>query len=200
MSKPPNPDLVRRILDVALEELGDNPPEKVNMRTIAQRVGVSATAIYYYFPSKEKLFERIKFDAMAELDDRVSAAILRSEDSPKARIAALVREYAAWCLERYNLARLVMDELPPNLELDEDAMQKYYGIFFRARDLVEQAIAKGEISGRDVLLDVSVAQAAVWGIASLFKGKRVHPRFWDSIDPMIDRFIEQSFGNKGEVK
>jgi len=40
-------------------------------------VGVSATAIYYYFPSKEALFERIKFDAMAELDGRVSQAVGR---------------------------------------------------------------------------------------------------------------------------
>jgi len=89
-----------------------------------------------------------------------------------------------------------MDELPPNLDLDEEAMQKYYGIFFRARDLVEQAVATGAIAGRDVLLEVSVAQAAIWGIVSLFKGKRIHPEFWDSMDPMIDRFIELSFEAK----
>jgi TetR/AcrR family transcriptional regulator len=199
MSKPPNPDLVRRILEVALEELDEKPPAKVNMRTIAQKVGVSATAIYYYFPSKEALFERIKFDAMAELDGRVSQAVGRGR-GPRERLVALIREYAAWCLERYNLARLVMDELPPNLDLDEEAMQKYYGIFFRARDLVEEAVATGAIAERDVLLEVSVAQAAIWGIVSLFKGKRIHPQFWDSMDPMIDRFIELSFESKGEER
>jgi len=196
MSKPPNPALSRRILGIALEELGDKPPEKVSMRRIAEKAGVSATAIYYYYPSKEALFERIKFDAMAELDGRVAAAI-RPGDGPKERLVALVREFAAWCLERHHLARLLMDELPPQLDLDEEAMRKYYSVFFRARDLVEEAVSAGILGERDVLLDVSVAQAAIWGIASQFRAKRVHPRFWDSIDPLIDRYIELNFGNKG---
>jgi AcrR family transcriptional regulator len=193
MSKPPNPALARRILEIALEELGDKAPEKVSMRTIAERAGVSATAIYYYFPSKEALFERIKFDAMAELDARVTAA-MRPDEGPKERLVALMREYAAWCLERYHLAKLVNDELPPNLDLSEDMMRKYYAIFFRARDLLEEAIAKGDIAGRDVLLDVSMAQAAIWGIASLFRSKRIHPAYWGSLDPLIDRYIALSFG------
>jgi AcrR family transcriptional regulator len=197
MSKPPNPDLVRRILDTALEELGGKPPDKVNMRGIAEKVGVSATAIYYYFPSKEALFERIKLDAIAELDGRVSAAIERIE-GPKARLVALMREFASWSLERYNIARLAMGDLPPSLDLDDEGMKKYYGVFFRAGDLVEEAAAKGEIAPRDALLDASVAQAAIWGIVSQFRGKRVHPLYWESMDPMIDRFIELCLESKGE--
>jgi AcrR family transcriptional regulator len=197
MSKPPNPDLVRRIIEAALEELDGKPPEKVNMRGIAERVGVSATAIYYYFPSKEALFERIKLDAIAELDGRVSAAIGRVE-GPKARLVALMREFAAWSLERYNVARLAMGDLPPSLDLDEEGMRKYYSVFFRARDLVEEAVAKGEISARDALLDASVAQAAIWGIVSQFRGKRIHPLYWESMEPMMDRFIELCFESKGD--
>jgi AcrR family transcriptional regulator len=199
MSKPPNPDLIRRVLDIALEELGTKPPDKVSMRGIAERAGVSPTAIYYYFASKDALFERIKFDAMAELDARVGAS-QRPGASPRERMAALIREYAAWCLERPHLARLLMEDLPPQVELTEETMGKYYATFFRARDLAEEAIAEGSLPDRDVLLDVSVAQAAIWGIVAQFRSKRVHPKFWASIDPLIDRFIEIYLGEKGEGK
>ena len=107
MPKQANPDLVRRILHIALEELGSKPPEKVNMRLIAERAGVSPTTIYYYFASKDALFERIKFDAMDELEGRLGSA-MPSGASPQERISAFIREYAAWCLERPHLARLLM--------------------------------------------------------------------------------------------
>jgi AcrR family transcriptional regulator len=199
MSKQANPELVRRILDIALEELGSKPPGSVNMRLIAERAGVSPTAIYYYFASKDALFERIKFDAMDELEARLGAAILPG-DRARDRLAALIRAYAAWCLERPHLARLLMEELPPKEALSEEALKKYYASFFRARDLVQEAVADGSLRPRDVLLDVSVVQAAVWGIVVQFKSKRVHPNFWDSVDPLIERFIEVYFSDGGEAR
>lgn len=188
MSKPPNPELARRILDIALEELGDKPPDKVNMRAIAEKAGVSPTAIYYYFASKDELFERIKFDALDELNQRL-ASVDSIEGGARRKLAALVRVYVAWCLERPHIARLLMDELPPKEALSEEGMRKYYSAFFRAGEILRQGIEEGEIEDRDIILDGSVAQAAIWGIVSQFRTKRVHPRFWDSIDPLVERFI-----------
>jgi len=188
MAKPPNPELARRILDLALEELASKPPDKVNMRALAERAGVSPTAIYYYFPSKAELFERIKFDAMAELEGRVASATAQGGSS-RDRLVALIRAFVAWCLERPHLARLLMEDLPPQEELTEEGMRKYYSIFFSARDLIEQAVKAGELSPRDAELDASVGQAALWGIVTQFASKRVHPRYWDSIEPLVERFI-----------
>jgi AcrR family transcriptional regulator len=199
MSKPPNQELARRIRDIALEELGDKPPDKVNMRAIAEKAGVSPTAIYYYYASKDELFERIKFDAMEELDQRL-ASVDAIEGGAKEKLAALVRLSVSWFLERPHLAHLLMDELPPKEALTDEGMRRYYAIFFRARDLLEKGIAEGSFDQRDSILDVSVAQASLWGIVSQFESKRVHPSFWDSIDPLVDRFIEIFFGGKAGSK
>ncbi len=196
MPKPPNPELARKILAIALEELGSSSPDQVNMRRIAARAGVSPTAIYYYFSSKAALFERIKFDAMDELEARIQAE-LDPASPPRARLAALIRCYAAWCIERPHLARLLMEALPAKTELDAEAMKRYYATFLRAQAIVEEAVADGSLSRRDILLDVSLAQAAIWGIASQFLSKRVHPDYWGSIEPLIDRFIELYFGDPG---
>lgn len=195
MSKPPNPELARRILDIALEELCDKPPNKVNMRAIAERVGVSPTAIYYYFASKDELFERIKFDAIDDLDRRLSA-VDSIKGGAREKLAAFVRICVAWCLERPHLARLLMDELPPKEALSEEGMRRYYSAFLRAGDILRKGIEDGEIESRDILLDGSVAQAAIWGIVAQFQSKRVHPRFWDSVDPLVDRFIEIFIGKQ----
>lgn len=196
MTKRPNLDLSRRILAIALEELGTKPPDKVNMRSIAEKAGVSPTAIYYYFASKDELFERIKFDAMEELDLRLSA-VEKIETGARDRLSALMRIYAHWCVERPHLAKLLLEELPPQETLTDEAMQKYYASFFRARDIVEAGIADGSLSDRDALLDVSVVQASIWGIVAQFKSKRVHPLFWDSVDLLIERFIELYLGKEG---
>jgi AcrR family transcriptional regulator len=196
MTKRPNLDLSRRILAIALEELDTKPPDKVNMRSIAEKAGVSPTAIYYYFASKDELFERIKFDAMEELDLRLSA-VEKIETGARDRLSALMRIYAHWCVERPHLAKLLLEELPPQETLTDEAMAKYYASFFRARDIVEAGIADGSLSDRDALLDVSVVQASIWGIVAQFKSKRVHPLFWDSVDPLIERFIELYLGKEG---
>ncbi len=199
MAKPSNPDLARRILDLALEELGSKSPDKVNMRALAERAGVSPTAIYYYFASKDDLFERIKFDIMDELGARIAVATARG-GSARDRLEALMRAYVAWCLDRPHLARLLMEDLPPKEELTEETTRKYYAVFFAARDLIEEAVEERGLSSRNAELDASMGQAALWGIVTQFRSKRVHPRFWDSIDPLIERFIELYFGDEGDSK
>ena len=199
MSKPANPELQRRILSLALEELEGKSPERINMRSLAGRAGVSATAIYYYYPSKEALFERIKFEAMDELDGRVAAAIeAKAREGTAASVRALMRSFVDWCLEKPQLARLLMEGLPPREELDEEAMRRYYALHFRARDLLAEAVAEGLIGPCDLDLEVSLAQAALWGLVGQFLSKRIHPRFWDSIDPLVDRLAAIFIAEKGE--
>lgn len=199
MPKPPNPELARRIVEVALAELADRPPEAVNMRSLAAKAGVSPTAIYYYFASKEALFERIKFEALGELEAGIGRVLERADGaSGRERLAALCRAFVSWGLSRPHLAELLMEELPPRLDLDEEAMERYYGIHEKARGLIEEALADGSMAGpRDPDLEASMGQAALWGLVTQFRAKRVHPRFWNDIDPLVERFLELFTGGKG---
>jgi len=182
---------------LTLEELRDKPPERINMRELAKRAGVSATAIYYYFESKEALFEVIKFEALDEAEARVRAAVAAAGGGPKERLLAFMRAFAAWCLERPETARLFMQSLPPRLDLDEEGMQRYYSLHLLGRDLLEEAVAAGLIPPRDLDLEVSLAQSALWGIVSQYLDKRIHPRFWKSPDELIERLADLLVAEKG---
>jgi AcrR family transcriptional regulator len=197
MAKPPNPALARRILDIACEELEENPPDRVNMRSLALRAGVSPTAIYYYFASKDALFEAIKFEALDALLVRIEAAT--SAAAPAlAKLEILVRVFLDWCGESPHVARLLMEELPAREDLEETELRRYYSIADLAKGYLEAAVAEGSLGPRDLELDISVAQAALWGLFAQFRGKRVYPRFWESIDPLVDRFMELFIGKQGE--
>jgi Transcriptional regulator len=189
LPKPPNPELAKRILEIAREELVDKPPEAVSMRWIAERAGVSPTAIYYYYDSKIALFEAISFEAIDDLRLAIEKAA-KNEASGLGRLRALVRCFMHWCDENPHQAGLMMERLPAREGLSEEKLAHYNAISDLARRYLEEAEAEGALSPRDAELDISVAQASLWGIFTLRRAKRVYPRFWDSDEAMVERFME----------
>jgi AcrR family transcriptional regulator len=196
MAKPPNPALARRILDITCEELAENPPERVNMRRIAERAGVSPTAIYYYYASKEELFETISFEAQDDIVRQIRAETAKAASSLE-KISALVQVFLRWCRENPHRARLIMEKLPAREGLTDEKMRRYYAIADLAKEYLEGAVAEGSLERRDAELDISLAQAALWGICVQFASKRVYPRYWESIGPLVERFMELLLGRKG---
>jgi TetR/AcrR family transcriptional regulator len=189
MAKPPNPELARKILDIARSELATKPPAEVNMRRIAELAGVSPTAIYYYYKSKAELFSTLKFEAVDGLVARIRAEAEKADDAV-GRLRVLMGVFLAWCGENPYVARLLMEEEPTELDLEPERLRRYYAVSDLAKEYLEEAKAEGSLSTLDAELDVSVAQAALWGVFVQFAGKRAYPRFWDSIDPLAGRFTE----------
>jgi AcrR family transcriptional regulator len=187
--KPPNPELARRILEIAREELIANPPEAVSMRGIAERVGVSPTAIYYYYDSKVALFEAISFEAIDSLLCIIEEAG-KVEATGLGKLRALARSFMKWCDENPHQARLMMERLPAREGLSEEKLAHYNALSELAKRYLEEAVEEGSIASRDAELDISVAQAALWGIFVLRRAKRVYPRFWDSDEALVERFME----------
>ncbi|OKP82894.1 transcriptional regulator [Paenibacillus helianthi] len=62
-----------RILEVSWELLGEEDIEKFSMRRLADRLGIQAPSLYWYFKSKQNLYQR--------LANQVSKVILEEFDS-----------------------------------------------------------------------------------------------------------------------
>lgn len=71
MTRPANPQLRRQILAEAEDLLAHAPPGEFNLRDLARRVGVSATAIYTYFANKGELLAEVRLRVAERLNDRV---------------------------------------------------------------------------------------------------------------------------------
>jgi len=70
MSRSPDEDKRRRILQVSFEAFGEQGYKKTTIKQIADRAGIAPGSIYTYFHDKDSLF----LSAITEIWDRFSQA------------------------------------------------------------------------------------------------------------------------------
>ena len=84
-------DTRARLRQLALQLFAEQGYEKTSLREIAERLGVTKAALYYYFKSKEDIVRSLVEDYMAEIDDLITWA----KDQPRdaATRAEIVSRY-----------------------------------------------------------------------------------------------------------
>ncbi|MGO8957745.1 MAG: TetR/AcrR family transcriptional regulator [Streptosporangiaceae bacterium] len=89
--EPDRGDTRSRLRQLALQLFAEQGYEKTSLREIAERLGVTKAALYYYFKSKEDIVRSLVEDYMAEIDDLIAWA----KDQPRnpATRAEIVSRY-----------------------------------------------------------------------------------------------------------
>jgi AcrR family transcriptional regulator len=113
-------DLRNALVLAATELAAVQGPDGVVLREAARRIGVSPSAAYRHFPSREGLLAVVGSQARQALADRMLAAMdaVRARDSQKravARFRACGREYIRFALEEPGLFAVAFR--PHSLEL-----------------------------------------------------------------------------------
>ncbi len=67
--------------------------DRTSLRDISEAASITKAALYYYFPNKDALFERVVLESLQSLYDEVSAEVKRA-DTPTERIRAFLRASA----------------------------------------------------------------------------------------------------------
>jgi len=88
-------DTRSRILEVAADLFMDRGYAGTSVNAIGKRLGISAPALYWHFPSKEAIL----FALLEQVLDRFADALETSEVDPVPRLSALVRQYVLFQLE-----------------------------------------------------------------------------------------------------
>jgi AcrR family transcriptional regulator len=189
MTRPENPELIKAIRKAVAELVTTRGPAAVTMREIASRCGVTPTTIYYYFENKDRLFEAAKFDIVDEMD-RYFAARIDENDSPKKQLVDLIAAFVEWYIANKNLADLLFEKLPPETNLTEESMKRYYKAHMRGERIIRKAKESGELAVDDIEIDTCLGLSFMYGLAKLFCERRLPPRFWDDIDPLVSRMTE----------
>jgi len=65
-------DTRSRLRELALQLFAEQGYEKTSLREIAERLGVTKAALYYYFKSKEDIVRSLVEDYMAEIDELIA--------------------------------------------------------------------------------------------------------------------------------
>jgi AcrR family transcriptional regulator len=84
-------DTRSRLREVALQLFAEQGYEKTSLREIAERLGVTKAALYYYYPSKEDIVRSLVEDYMGQMDELIEWA--RGQRSSGATKVELIRRY-----------------------------------------------------------------------------------------------------------
>ena len=141
MTRLANPELPGKILEEAERIVSDSGHESLNMRDLARRVGVSATAIYHYFESKEALLLQIKLAAAEKLNRRIRA--IDPQLGPHETLHRLGAEYIEFAEEHPNLYRLLFETPVGNTPLGETDQPVLYYTYYAARNALERMAEAG---------------------------------------------------------
>jgi AcrR family transcriptional regulator len=89
---------VSEIKEGARKLLVTGGPQAISLRAIARDMGMTAPAIYRYFPSLEALVIALAEDLMREVAAVVAEASEAAGDDPGRQLAAMARAYRAWAV------------------------------------------------------------------------------------------------------
>ncbi|MDN8615083.1 TetR/AcrR family transcriptional regulator [Variovorax ginsengisoli] len=143
-----------QLLAIARSLFARDGYERTSMRDIAEVADITKAALYYYFPNKEALYERVVLESMQSLVDDVSAAVAAA-DSPTARIRAFMQSSA----DVFDLARDRWIAGSRAFREGGRGGQHLAAIALRDRyeNLLRQCISEGIASGEVRAIDPAIA-------------------------------------------
>ena len=168
--------LRQEILDAAdrlLFELGD--AHAVSIESVVDAVGCTPPALYYYFPSKERLLAEVCRRQFRRFAEELEAGI-QASGSAIDHLRARGHAYLDWAVthpEHYRI--LSMTPLATPSEADDADPRQAAGLADLIGNL-ERGIAEGTIKTDDPLLMALMLWSTVHGMASLAVANPAIPR------------------------
>lgn len=160
---------VRRdiIIAAAEEEFAEKPFNKVSMRTIAKRAGISPAVIYQHFPDQQTLFVDTFMKGTNQIFEKIFKVIYDSQDGALEKATSLYIEYFTHndqyfrMMMNFFLGGTVDPELFEKLTIIEKNILDHLDVIFR----------KMKVKG-DVRVHSHTLFAAITGIVVTFRN---HP-------------------------
>lgn len=82
-----------QLLAIARRLFAQHGYDRTSLRDIAEAASITKAALYYYFPNKDALYERIVLESVQQLHDQVAAAVAQAK-GPTARVRAFMEASA----------------------------------------------------------------------------------------------------------
>ncbi len=175
-----------KILEAARMSFSEKGFDGVSMEEIAQRAGVRKALIYYYFPSKENLFEEVWNKALEELENHIFGEI-EGENYYIRKIKRFLRAYIDFVTSRKVISKVIQKEKVSILDADESnklkaRLKERYNSFF---DKVVKLIEEGK-ANQIIHPDVD-PKAAAQMIAEVVSNPNMNPETMNSLQTIILR-------------
>ena len=148
------------ILDYSARVIAEEGYEKASIRKIASAMGMSVSALYYYFASKEELLYFIQYHSFDGLVRRLEERLAKEND-PERKLYLLIENHLEYFLSRLNELTICSHEINTlkgkAYDKVRERRRRYYDI---ALGIVREIKAKR----KDSALQVPLATLNLFGM------------------------------------
>ena len=186
--------VVRDILDTARTLFKKTGFKKTTMGDIARSLGKAKSSLYYYYPSKEDIFEAVLYSEMDELLAQIHQSI---RDATSSREKLII--YCRCRLNKLNQLRNLSDALKSDIADLHCVMADLKSKFDTTHvELVKEILAEGVSNGEFTKVNPDNIELVAYLMVSSFRGLAVPlmvsqdlcPRLDLQIDSIVDIMIE----------
>ena len=186
--------VVREILDTARALFRQSGFKKTTMGDIARSLGKAKSSLYYYYPSKEDIFEAVLYKEMDELLDQIQQAI-RQAGSSKEKLIIYCRSRLHKLNELCNLSDALKSEIAELHCIMVDLKNKFDTSHV---ELVKGILAEGVYNGEFKQISEDNIELIAYLMVSSFRGLAIplmvgqnrSPRLDLQIDSIVDIMVE----------
>lgn len=159
-----------------------------SMKALAQELGISAPALYWYFPSKDELYSCVIETSMTDFATHVRRSTTESE--PRERLSQIVRAHVSWQLQQSDVARvfeLTMHRRSGSPDIPDTRLQSVVDM---EREYVESIRAVLRDGAEQGVFDVDDVKTTAFAIITLCEYVHTwyNPRGEMSISAVADRY------------
>jgi AcrR family transcriptional regulator len=104
------------IKSLAWAQIAENGAAALSLRAIARDMGMTSSALYRYFTSREQLLSALAQDGFASLADHLEATEAEVDGTGADRFLCVVRAYRRWALDHPTEYALTFGSPVPGLE------------------------------------------------------------------------------------
>jgi AcrR family transcriptional regulator len=155
MARPKNsPEKIDRMrnamMDAVIDLLKDNSPDKVSIRMIADKIGVSHMVFYTYFSDRAEIMKALINRQKNRIGIHFEGLIDKARNtSVKNVLATLLKDYTQTAHDHPKIFRMFW--MTPKSDDNEDieSLKHLEPIFEKLTELIKLGIEKGEFSRKD---------------------------------------------------
>jgi AcrR family transcriptional regulator len=166
-------DLRNALLEAALAQIAVQGAGALSLREVARRAGVSHTASYRHFPSKESLLAAIAEQGFLMLGDAIGTAVQAHPDDPLAALQASGVAYVEFGVQYPHHLQVMFGGLIGRQADHPGLQQAAEGTYERLREAVRNAQRSGDVRGGDDRVIALASWAQVHGLALLIAGGQI---------------------------
>ncbi|HEY6899737.1 MAG TPA: TetR/AcrR family transcriptional regulator, partial [Puia sp.] len=186
--------VVRDILDTARALFQQSGFKKTTMGDIARSLGKAKSSLYYYYPSKEDIFEAVLYAEMDELTDQIQQSI-RHANSSKEKLIIYCRCRLNKLSQLCNLSDALKSEIAELHCLMNDLKNKFDTSHVEiVKGILNEGVNNGEfkqISEDNIELVAYLMVSSFRGLAMpLMVSQNRSPRLDLQIDSIVDIMVE----------